>query len=90
MDQVTRCNTRDLVGLFPDAVASWPQLVRLGVDQALAAHKCRPGGGWTRLLTGVYLLTGGQPTRRQMVRAALLRAGPDAAVSSAACARFRR
>ncbi|QUQ70536.1 hypothetical protein JJ691_83150 [Kutzneria sp. CA-103260] len=73
--------------MFPDAVATWPDLVRLGVHEALPSHKCRPGGGWTRLLTGVYLLTGGSPTRRQMVRAALLRAGPGAALTGVEAAR---
>lgn len=76
-----------LLALFPDAVASWTDLVRLGVDQSLPARRCRPGGGWTRLLTGVYLLTGGSPNRRQMVRAALLRAGPKAVVTGVEAAR---
>ncbi|MBB5893150.1 hypothetical protein [Kutzneria kofuensis] len=79
-----RCNTRDVAALadmFPDAVATWTDLLRLGVPQGLPARKCQPGGGWTRLLTGVYLLTGGSPTRRQMVRAALLRAGPGSALT---------
>lgn len=67
--------------MFPDAVATWTALLRLGVPQGLPARKCQPGGGWTRLLTGVYLVTGGSPTRRQMVRAALLRAGPGAALT---------
>jgi hypothetical protein len=81
---VTRRNTKDLAalaGMFPDAVATWRDLLRLGVHQALPSRKCQPGGGWTRLLTGVYLLTGGSPTRRQMVRAALLRAGPGSALT---------
>jgi hypothetical protein len=67
--------------MFPDAVATWPDLLRLGVPQGLPARKCQPGGGWTRLLTGVYLLTGGSPTRGQMVRAAMLRAGPGSALT---------
>lgn len=90
IEGVTRRTTRDLAALadmFPDAVATWPDLVRLGVDEALPAHKSRPGGGWTRLLTGVYLLTGGTPSRRQLVRAALLRAGPGAAVTGVESAR---
>ncbi|HEY0496137.1 MAG TPA: hypothetical protein VGD48_10350 [Kutzneria sp.] len=81
---VTRCNTRDLAALadmFPDGVATWTDLLRLGVSPDLPARRCRPGGGWTRLLTGVYLLTGGSPTRRQRIRAALLRAGPGAALT---------
>jgi len=73
--------------MFPEAVACWTELVRLGVDQSLPARRCRPGGGWTRLLTGVYLLTGGVPNRRQMVLAALLRAGPNAVVTGLEAAR---
>ncbi len=73
--------------MFPDAVATWTDLVRLGVNPELPSHKCQPGGGWTRLLTGVYLLTGGSPTRRQMIRAALLRAGPGAALTGVEAAR---
>ncbi|MFC0439457.1 hypothetical protein [Kutzneria buriramensis] len=87
---MTRHNTLDdgrLLALFPDAVACWTDLVRLGVDQSLPARRCRPGGGWTRLLTGVYLLTGGAPNRRQMVRAALLRAGPNAVITGVEAAR---
>jgi len=70
-----------LTTFFPDAVATWRDLVRMGVGKDVPARRCRPGGGWTRLLTGTYLLTGGQPTRRQQVRAALLRAGPLAVVT---------
>ncbi|WP_157494854.1 hypothetical protein [Kutzneria sp. 744] len=81
MTRHSRLDDGWLLALFPDAVACWADLVRIGVDQSLPARRCRPGGGWTRLLTGVYLLSGGVPSRRQMVRAALLRAGPGAAVT---------
>ena len=61
---------------FEDAVATRRDLLGLGFSGNTLAHKCRPGGGWTRLFLGVYLLTGGSPSRRQLVRGALLRAGP--------------
>ncbi|MFI9382734.1 hypothetical protein [Kutzneria sp. NPDC052558] len=38
-------------------------------------------------MTGVYLLTGGVPSRRQMVVAALLRAGPKAVITGVEAAR---
>src|SRR5882757_7083360 len=90
MEQVTRFSETDLALLaemFPDAVATWRDLVRLGLSQAVPSRRCRPGGGWTRLLTGTYLLTGGSPSRRQLVRAALLRAGPLAVVTGVEGAR---
>jgi hypothetical protein len=42
---------------------------------------------WRRLLPGVYLLSGGEPTRRQLVRAALLRTGPLTVVTGLEAAR---
>lgn len=61
---------------FEDAVATRRHLLELGFSGNTLALKCRPGGGWTRLFLGVYLLSGGSPSRRQLVRGALLRAGP--------------
>jgi hypothetical protein len=61
---------------FDDGVATRRQLLNLGLTGNTMAKKCRPGGGWTRLFLGVYLLTGGTPSRRQLLRGALLRAGP--------------
>jgi hypothetical protein len=90
MEWVTRLSQTDFALLaerFPDAVATWRDLVKLGVGAAVPARRCRPGGGWTRLLTGTYLLTGGTPSRRQLVRAALLRAGPLAVVTGVEGAR---
>lgn len=65
-----------LAEAFEDAVAVRKHLLELGFSSATLAQKCRPGGGWTRLFLGVYLVTGGTPSRRQLVRGALLRAGP--------------
>ncbi|SDF63742.1 hypothetical protein SAMN05216553_102443 [Lentzea fradiae] len=61
---------------FEDTVATRRDLLALGLSGNTMALKCRPGGGWTRLFLGVYLLSGGAPSRRQLVRGALLRAGP--------------
>jgi hypothetical protein len=65
-----------LSDVFDDGVAARRHLLELGFSSDTLAKKCRPGGGWTRLFLGVYLLTGGAPSRRQVVRGALLRAGP--------------
>lgn len=70
-----------LADVFPDGVAARRDLVRMGIDPSTASRRCLPGGGWTRLFPGVYLLTGGAPSRRQLVRGALLRAGPLTAVT---------
>ncbi len=79
IDQVTKKRSIDyglLADTFEDAVAVRRHLLTLGFSSNTLAKKCRPGGGWTRLFLGVYLLTGGLPSRRQLVRGALLRAGP--------------
>ncbi|MGW4207018.1 hypothetical protein ACWEIJ_03440 [Lentzea sp. NPDC004789] len=65
-----------LAEVFEDGVAARRHLLQLGFSGNTLAKKCRPGGGWTRLFLGVYLLAGGAPSRRQLVRGALLRAGP--------------
>lgn len=79
IDRVTNKRSIDyglLADAFEDAVAVRRHLLELGFSSNTLAKKCRPGGGWTRLFLGVYLLTGGTPSRRHLVRGALLRAGP--------------
>lgn len=63
-------------------------LVELGVPSRTAYRRCAPGGPWQRLLPGVVLLGNLPPTRRQLVEAALLYAGPDSMLSGTeACRR---
>ncbi|MEU7479475.1 hypothetical protein AB0A63_26040 [Lentzea sp. NPDC042327] len=51
-------------------------------------HRCASGGPWQRMYPGVVLLHNGPPTQDQHLTAALLRAGPGAAVTGAeACRR---
>ncbi|MGZ3142044.1 hypothetical protein ACVDFE_08605 [Lentzea chajnantorensis] len=79
IDRVMKTRSIDyglLADAFEDGVAVRRHLLALGFSSNTLAKKCRPGGGWTRLFLGVYLLTGGTPSRRQLVRGALLRAGP--------------
>jgi hypothetical protein len=73
---------------FEDAVATRRDLLGMGFSGNTLALKCRPGGGWTRLFLGVYLLTGGSPSRRQLLRGALLRAGPLTYVTGLEAARM--
>ena len=47
-------------------------------DHAIIHRTRRPGGGWTRVLPGVYATTTGALTVAQQRQAALLYAGPDA------------
>ncbi|ANN16927.1 hypothetical protein SD37_15580 [Amycolatopsis orientalis] len=63
------------------------RLGELGVPSMTCYRRCRPGKPWQRLLPGVVLLHSGTPTRRQLVDAALLYAGPDAMVTGAASCR---
>ncbi|WP_434452653.1 hypothetical protein [Lentzea sp. E54] len=76
-----------LADLFEDGVAARRELLVLGLTGKAMALKCRPGGGWTRIFLGVYLLNGGIPDRRQLVRGALLRAGPLAFLTGLEAAR---
>jgi hypothetical protein len=56
-------------------------LAELGVPQRTAYRRCKPGAPWQRLLPGVVLLGNLAPTRRQLVEAALLYAGPKAVLT---------
>jgi len=53
----------------------------LGVSARTTYRRCVPGGPWQRPLPGVVLLGNSPPTRRQLVEAALLYAGPDSVVT---------
>ncbi|RSN63644.1 hypothetical protein DMH01_08020 [Amycolatopsis sp. WAC 04182] len=63
------------------------RLGELGVPSMTCYRRCRPGKPWQRLLPGVVLLSSGVPTRRQLIDAALLYAGPDAVVTGAVSCR---
>lgn len=52
-----------------------------GLAASTIAHRCRPGGPWRRLFPGVVLLAPGEPTRRQLVQAAVEHAGPGAVLT---------
>jgi hypothetical protein len=56
-------------------------LALLGVPARTAYRRSLPGGPWQRPLPGIVLLTNSEPSRRQMVEAALLYAGGQAVVT---------
>lgn len=63
-------------------------LERLGMPQQTAYRRCKPGQPWQRPLPGVVILGNAPPTRRQLVEAALLYAGPEAIVTGLAACRL--
>lgn len=56
-------------------------LVALGVPEKTVYARCRDGGPWRRLLPGIILLSNGNPTREQILTAALMYAGPTAMIT---------
>ena len=70
---------RDVV-VRQDGVATTAQLVGWGVSRSVVAHRVARGD-WQRVHRGVVVLHPGPTSWRQRARAALLYAGPDAALS---------
>ena len=70
-----------------DNVISVIALMRLGLSESTIYRRCRANGPWQLLAPGTVLLTNGTPTRRQLLRAALLHAGPEAIVTGLDAAR---
>ncbi|WP_043662120.1 type IV toxin-antitoxin system AbiEi family antitoxin [Thermocrispum municipale] len=69
--------------IAPDGIATVAALRSAGVSHSMITRRCRAGGPWRRLLPGVVMLTNGEPTRRQQLRAAIAFAGPDAVITGA-------
>jgi hypothetical protein len=64
------------------------QLAEIGVHSATTSRRSL-GGMWTRVLPGVHLVDGGQPSRLQRERATLLYAGdPSALTGLTGCRHF--
>lgn len=74
--------------LRQDAVATTAQLRAWGITEATVSRRVS-SGRWQRLLPGVVVLQSGAVTWRQRARAALLYAGPGAALSHASAAYVR-
>ncbi|MFF9910365.1 hypothetical protein [Streptomyces sp. NPDC013457] len=81
-------------------VASTAQLRDQGLSGSDIAAHCRPGGEWQQILPGVFLLSPGQPTSEDRLRAALLHTarpgagpagrGPEAMITGLAALALHR
>lgn len=80
---------RDLVALADSqrGLVTAAQLAELGVHYSTMSRRVA-GGMWTRVLPGVHLVGGGQPSRSQRCLAALLYAGPTAVLTGTAALRL--
>jgi hypothetical protein len=65
---------------FQDGVLTTSQAIGGGLTNAILEHRVRRGS-WQRLHTGVYAVFSGEPGRRAVLWAAVLRGGPGAMLS---------
>lgn len=65
-------------------VLSRAQVLSTGLTDDALRHRIRPGGPWQRLLPGIYMTASGEPTRDQLLFAALLYAGPGSIITGPA------
>lgn len=64
-----------------DNIITTAELKAGGMSDGAIQRRCRPGGPWRRLLPGVVLLSPGEPTRRQMLRAVTRYLGPSMVIT---------
>ncbi|MFD2397068.1 hypothetical protein ACFSVJ_10045 [Prauserella oleivorans] len=64
-----------------DNIITAAELKAGGMSDSAILRRCRPGGPWRRLLPGVILLSPGEPTRRQLLRAVARYLGPDTVIT---------
>jgi hypothetical protein len=88
MTRRTSVNWAAIAELGTDGVLTRAQLLAAGVTSATIARSLQPGGRCRRLLPGVLLLNHGEPTRRQLVMASLLYAGPRSVLTGLEAARW--
>ncbi len=67
--------------MFTHNVATAADLIALGLSGHTIEERCRDGGPWRRLQTGIVLLRDSPPSRAQRIQAALTVAGPEAVVT---------
>lgn len=70
-----------------DGFITRTQALEAGMSKAALRHAIRPDGPWQRVAPGVYATFTGTLTQRQLLRAALLSAGPDAMLSGVVACR---
>lgn len=73
-----------------DDTAHVHELMRIGLLEGTIYRRCRPGGPWTLMAPATVRLGTGTPTRRQLIRAALIYAGPRAVLTGLDAARAHR
>lgn len=78
----------DIDAAARDDVLTRTELHRLGVTQRMIWARVRTGGPWRLLLPGVVLLRNGEPSRTQMLAAAMRYAGPRAVLTGLAAAQL--
>ncbi|MEU6645851.1 hypothetical protein ABZ863_25330 [Saccharomonospora sp. NPDC046836] len=66
-----------------DNVIAVTELRAGGLSDTTIRARCRPGGPWRRLLPGVVLLSPGEPTRQQLLRAATAYLGKGGIITGA-------
>lgn len=76
-------STSELRRLAVDNVISIRDLQAAGVARSTVAGRCQLGGPWRRILPGAVLLADAEPTRKQLLRAAVCLLGPDAVLTGA-------
>lgn len=70
-------------------IVSRSQVLEHGVSQSTIRHALGASGGWQRVIPGVYAMFTGPLTDEHRLRAAMLRAGKQAALTGvAACRRY--
>ena len=67
--------------MFTHNVATAADLIALGLSGRAIEERCRDGGPWRRLQSGVVLLRDSPPSRAERIQAALTVAGPEAVVT---------
>ncbi|MCD2190335.1 hypothetical protein [Actinomycetospora soli] len=70
-----------------DNIAHVHELMGLGIPEGTIYRRCRTGGPWTLMAPATVRLGTGTPTRRELVRAALVYAGPQAVLTGLDAAR---
>ncbi len=70
-----------------DDVIEVSRLVGLGIPEGTVYRLCRHRGPWELIAPATVKLSTGTPTRRQLLRAGLLHAGPDAVITGLDAAR---
>ncbi|MGH3875930.1 MAG: hypothetical protein ACRDSK_02715 [Actinophytocola sp.] len=68
-------------GMFSHHVATSADLIALGLSGSTIEERCRDGGPWRRLQSGIVLLGDTPPSRAQRIQAALTVAGPEAVLT---------